>query len=159
MPLLLTGLPVLIASAPAADRLGEGLAAFSAHRDRQAAAAFRSLADENSAIGETMLGVMYASGRLGRRDPATAAAFWWRAASRGYPPAALALARATAQGAGVHRDPKKAFVWALIAGQRGEGEIRREAQRLADLLAARLSPSEKAELTEEASDWRPWPSG
>ena len=159
MPVLSIGLPPIAATAPASDRLNAAISAFNAHRDREAAATFRSLADENSAIGETMLGVMYASGRLGRRDPATAAAFWWRAAARGYPPAALALARATAAGSGVPRDARQAFVWALIAAQRGDGAIQTEARRLADTLGARLSPSDRSELTEKASDWRPWPSG
>jgi TPR repeat protein len=159
MLLQLFGLPLLLATATPSDQLSAAMSAFGTHRDREAAAGFRALAAEDSAIGETMLGVMYASGRVGARDPATAAAFWWRAASRGYPPAALALARAMAQGEGVRRDADQAFVWALIAARRGEGETRVAAQRLAGSLGARLSAARRSDLTEEADGWRPWPSG
>lgn len=157
LPLLIT--PLLVAATHPANRLAAAMEAFASHRDREAAAGFRALTDENSAIAETMLGVMYASGRAGGRDAETAVAYWWRAAARGYAPAQLALARAMEDGAGVARDPRAAFFWATIAGRRGEGPTRSAAQTLARELALRLDARARADLVNAADKWRPWPAG
>ena len=148
-------LPFLLLAASPAERLSAAMAAFDAHHDRAAAAGFRTLSNEDSAIGETMLGVMYASGRIGASDRATAAGFWLRAAMRGYPPAALALARARAQGSGVRRNPQDAYYWALIAARRGEGATRAAAQSLVDTLVTRLSADDRADIAAKARTWRP----
>ncbi|MBV8973435.1 MAG: hypothetical protein JO290_14210, partial [Sphingomonadaceae bacterium] len=84
-------LAALIAAAPASaatapQLLAAGMAAYSARHFDRALADFRSLADRGSAVGETMLGTMYARGEGVRRDPAAAAGYLCRAANRGYAP-------------------------------------------------------------------------
>ncbi len=148
----------LIAASPA-TRLATALDAFGRHHDREAAAELRALAYENSAVAETLLGVMYADGRIGRADPATAAAYWLRAAQRGYPPAQIALARTLADGRGMPRNRAQAYTWALIAARLGEGATRAEASGLAASLRVGLEERDVRDRIARAADWRPWPAG
>ena len=140
---------------PTRASLPEALAAYNAHRDADALVAFRALAFMDSAIAETMLGAMYANGRAGRVDPMTAAAYWLRAAERGYPPGQIALARALAAGRGIAADPGAAYGWALIAAARGEGAAHEEALALAAALRRRLPATEAARRMKIAAEWRP----
>lgn len=141
----------------AATVLDAGFVAYAAGDYAAAHAQFTQLANHGSAIGETMLGTMYARGQGVSVDAATAATYWFRAASRGYAPAQLALARALATGRGVSRDREDAWVWAQLAAARGDAELRAEALRLANVLEAALTPAERAALARRVEGWRPWP--
>ena len=144
----------LIAAAPA-TRLRAVLDAYNRREYAAALSGFRALAFEDSAVAETMLGTMYASGRAGRVDPATAVVYWLRAAKRGYPPAQIALARAFADGRGIGRDVAQAYEWSLIAERRSDGDARTMASALAAQLAPRLSAAEQRTRTVRAFAWRP----
>lgn len=147
---------VLIAASPS-ERLAIAFDAYARHEDRLAAAEFGRLALQDSAIAETMLGSMYAQGRIADApDPAVAAAYWLRAAHRGYPPAQIALARALAEGRGVGRDRGQAYEWALIAARRSDGSACAAATALAARLLTSLAPGEAARLVDRAARWRPW---
>jgi hypothetical protein len=154
---------LLVLAAPAAatpwaqSALDSGLSAYATGDYAAAHAEFTRLANHGSAIGETMLGTMYARGQGVSVDAATAATYWFRAASRGYAPAQLALARALATGRGVSRDREDAWVWAQLAAARGDAELRAEALRLANVLEAALTPAERAALARRVEGWRPWP--
>jgi uncharacterized protein len=137
--------------------LDAGLSAYAAGDYRQAHAQFTTLANHGSAIGETMLGTMYARGQGVDADPATAATYWFRAASRGYAPGQLALARALAAGKGVNRDTDDAWVWAQLAAARGDAELRAEALDFAKRLEVALGPSKRDALSKRVEGWRPWP--
>ncbi len=152
---------LLLAASPvfAADWAAELDAGVAAHRrgDYQAAIqVFKPLAAQGSAIAETMLGVMAANGQGRAADPATAAAWWLRAAQRGYPPAQLALAKAMAAGRGVKADPGAAWVWASLAATAPEKDVAADAAALAAELARHLPPARLAELEAERTRWRPW---
>jgi TPR repeat protein len=131
------------AGAPAAlssDRLMA--AALSAYERRDYPAArshLRLLAGRENATAETLLGTMSANGQGGAKDPAVAAAWFLRAARRGYAPAQLALADAFMRGSGVPADPARARALARAAAQQG--------QPGAAQLAARLGPERYAQLT------------
>ncbi len=150
-------LAVLIAAPVAASDtsrlLDAGAAAYAAGRFPEAFRDFRRLADQGSAIAETMLGTMYDRGQGVARDPAAAAGYVCRAAHRGYPPAQLAFARMLAEGNGVSRDPDAAWQWLRRAAERGDARIVRAAQVEAALLTRAGAPPPP----EKVSDWQPWP--
>ena len=80
-----------------------------------AASNFRKLAARDIASAETLLGIMSARGQGVPRNDAVAAAWFLRAAGRGYAPAQLALAHAFAQGRGVKIDKNRAVALARAA--------------------------------------------
>ena len=149
--------PAIAGATPhdAAASLQAGLDAYAGTDFGSARRALRPLADRGSAIAETLLGVMAARGQGGRSDPATAVAWWLRAANRGYGPAQLALAKALAAGHGVTRDAGEAWVWARLAAAAGNGTAV-EAAALADGLEHGFSAEMQAKLEAERAAWRPW---
>ena len=155
--LLALAAPLSAATPWAQGVLDAGFAAYAAGDYGQAHAQFTKLANHGSAIGETMLGTMYARGQGVAADHATAATYWFRAASRGYAPGQLALARALAAGKGVSRDTDDAWVWAQLAAARGDAALRAEALELANRLELALAPAKVEALTRRVEGWRPWP--
>ena len=139
----------------AATALQSGLDAYAGADFRSARRALRPLADRGSAIAETLMGVMAAKGQGSRADPATAVAWWLRAANRGYGPAQLALAKALATGRGVTQDMGAAWVWARLAVAAGNGTAV-EAAALADGLQRGFSVETLAKLEAQRAAWRPW---
>lgn len=135
------------------------MAAYDAGNYRGSLPAFRGLADQGSAIAETMLGVMYTRGQGVAADPATAAGYWLRAASRGYAPAQLAFARALASGAGVGRDPAAAWLWASLAARGGNIAVAHAASALAAQLGHGFTAVQAAALAKRLAAWRPWLAG
>jgi TPR repeat protein len=133
--------------------LTAGMTAYAAHDFATARRDFLALADDGSAIGETMLGAMYAHGQGVHRDPAAAAAYYCRAAHRGYAPAQLAFAGVLARGDGVMRDRAAALRWTRLAAERGDARVAAAARRAAAAFAAGTDPPD------DVADWRPWPSG
>jgi hypothetical protein len=81
---------------------------------------FRLLAARDVPVAETLLGTMAANGQGGPRDDAEAAAWFLRAARRGYAPAQLALADCFARGRGVAPDPRRAAALARAAAAQGQ---------------------------------------
>lgn len=139
--------------------LDQAMSAYDAGDYRRALPAFRGLADQGSAIGETMLGVMYTRGQGIAADRATAAAYWLRAASRGYAPAQLSFARALASGAGVGRDPEAAWVWASLAARGSDVVVAHAASGLATQLQRGFTAAQTAALAKRLAEWRPWIAG
>ncbi len=151
---------MFLAAAPAVaavpvEALDAGLSAYAARDYGRARGLLRPIADTGSAIAETLMGVMAAKGQGGPVDPATAAAWWLRAANRGYGPAQLALAKALANGRGVARDLGEAWVWARLAASAGNGSAA-EAMVLAERLGAGFGAERLAALEAERAAWRPW---
>jgi TPR repeat protein len=136
--------------------LANGLAAHQRGDYAAAAPRLRQLADQGSAIAETMLGVMAARGEGRRPDAAVAAGWWLRAARRGYAPAQLALAQAMAAGRGVSADAEGAWLWARLASASSEPDVAGPAAELAQTLARGITPARLAELERVRAGWRPW---
>ena len=141
---------------PLAGVLNGAMAAYDTGDYRRARFAFRGLADQGSAIAETMLGVIYAHGQGVSADPATAAGYWLRAASRGYAPAQLAFAHALADGIGVARDPGMAWMWASLAARGGDAAVARQAAALAARLRRGFTAEEAVRMARRLTEWRPW---
>lgn len=139
-----------------AERFERAVAAYEAGRFKAARADFQLLADQGSAIAETMLGTMYAEGRGVKGDPATAAAYFYRAANRGYPPAQLALADAYAEGRGTYRDLPGAYMWARLAQVRGHGATAQAGRTAAAALARRIDDDQRRRADRWVLNWRPW---
>ena len=149
--------PAFAARTPA-ERLQSAVAAYDVGDFRVARKNFKLLADEGSAIGETMLGVIYAEGRGVKSDPATAVAYYYRAANRGYAPAQLALSRAFADGAGASKDVPQAYLWARLAAARGVGDLAQAATTAAARLSRSLAPDQRKKVDAAVRNWRPWAS-
>lgn len=88
--------------------MAEAVAAWRAGDFASAERLLRPLARSGDAAAETLLGVAAARGLTGEPDPAVAAAWYFRAARRGFRPAQLALADAYRRGEGLPRDEAKA---------------------------------------------------
>jgi TPR repeat protein len=114
------------------------------------------LAQDGSAVAETMLGGLYARGLGVPRDQPAAVAFWWRAAQRGYAPAQLALAQALAAGEGVAMAPEAALRWTLIAAQGGDDAVRAAADRLRIDLSRKVGARAASHASARAAAFRPW---
>ncbi len=130
--------PAAAAVVPPDRLLADGLKAF--HRGDYAAAraSFRILAGRDVAAAETLLGTMAVNGQGGPKDAAVGAAWFMRAARRGYAPAQLALADSFAKGRGVAKNPARAMALAKAAAdQQHPGAelwiIQHSAARLASL--------------------------
>lgn len=139
-----------------AERFERAVAAYEAGRFKAARADFQLLADQGSAIAETMLGTMYAEGRGVKGDPATAAAYFYRAANRGYAPAQLALADAYAEGRGTYRDLPGAYMWARLAQVRGHGATAEAGRTSATALSKRIDDDQRRRADRWVLNWRPW---
>lgn len=118
--------------------MARGLSAFNAGDYAGARTHFRLLAHRDNATAETLLGTMTAKGQGSAQNDAVAAAWYLRAARRGYAPAQLALANAFANGKGVPQDRARARVLANAAASQG--------QPGAAQFAARLGPDRYAML-------------
>ncbi len=118
--------------------LARGLAAFNRGDYAAARRDFRVLARRDVPAAETLLGTMTANGQGAAANQAVAAAWFLRAARRGYGPAQLALAGAFAQGRGVPRDPARASALARAAAGQGQPGAAQFAARLEPRRYARL---------------------
>ncbi|MDO9487069.1 MAG: tetratricopeptide repeat protein [Sphingomonadaceae bacterium] len=153
---------LIFATAPAvaapdnAKRFERAVAAYEVGRFKVARAQFQALADQGSAVAETMLGTMYAEGRGVKADPATAAVYFYRAANRGYAPAQLALADAYAKGRGTWPDLPGAYMWARLAQVRGFGATAAAGSATAAELAKRIDEEQRLRADRWVRNWRPW---
>lgn len=156
---ILSGAPIPASAAPqlradpqaatlSTDLLLErGLAAFNRRDYAAANRDFRLLAQRDVPAAETLLGTMAANGQGTPRNDAIAAAWFLRAARRGYGPAQLALAGSFAEGRGVPRNlPRAAELARAAAGQGQPGAAE---------LAARLTPQRYAQLARPITGGRP----
>lgn len=107
--------PQKIVPSPVETELASGLSAFQRGDYPAAHATFRALAAQNVPAAETLLGTMAVKGQGGPKDDAVGAAWFMRAARRGYAPAQLALADSFAKGRGVPKNPERAMALAKAA--------------------------------------------
>jgi hypothetical protein len=156
LPLLLLALTAATSTMTATQRLEVAVAAYERGDYKASRAQLTVLADQGSAIAETLLGTLYHHGRGVKRDPATATAYFYRAAQRGYSPAQLALSSALERGSGTAQDRAAAYFWAQVASTRAGGELRTTAVVQAAALGGRIPATERRDLDQAAARWRPW---
>jgi uncharacterized protein len=158
LPLLLLALTAATSTMTPPQRLEVAVRAYEARDYRIAKTQLTVLADQGSAIAETLLGTLYLHGRGVTADPATATAYFYRAAQRGYAPAQLALSSAYERGSGTAADRAEAYFWAQLAGTRAGGQLQTMAVVQAAALGSRITPGERKTLDQRATRWRPWSS-
>lgn len=132
--------------------------AVSDFRSKQFAPARRQLyqlADLGSAVAETMLGVMYARGLGAPADQASATCYFYRAASRGYGPAQLALANALARGEGTRESKSDAYMWSRLAETHGDDNTAENARRLTIRLRSEIPRDALEQVEKRVESWRP----
>jgi hypothetical protein len=154
---------LLVLANPVADgawasaRLEQAIDAYKSGDYRNARRHFRRLADHGSAVAETMLGFMYRDGKGVAVKPGVAAAYFYRSARRGYGPAMVALSDCYARGAGVGRNERQAYFWAVLATRGGDRSAESEGHARAGQLRGRLTARELADVEKEVSMWQPRP--
>ncbi len=151
------------ASATGAERdLSTHLAAVSAEKARSDTpygqedfAAWLPRALAGDPVAAYRLGRIYACCE-GRQEDLTEAAHWFRkAAEAGHTPAQLGLATLYGKGLGVDQDYVQSYAWFAVAAEnRDSGLARDQALELRDMMAAFLSPEQRAEAERLAAEWR-----
>ena len=101
------------------------------------------------------LGQVYVRG-AGRKEDLIEAAHWFRkAAEAGHAPAQLGLATLYGKGKGVAQDYVQSYVWfAVAADNREYGLARDQALELRNMMAAFLTPEQRAEAERLAAEWQ-----
>lgn len=140
------------------------LAQARSHQERASAVLWiRSAADQNLAIAQDRLGWMYLNGRALPQDTSQALKWIRRAANRGAPAAQLQLGQLYAVGALVPVDKSEAYYWYSIAAKPVRSDVtifniravRFFARDRAQLLAASLTPAQRAAVGRRVSAWMP----
>ena len=98
---------------------------------------------------------VYARGTGPGEDLGEAAHWFRKAAEAGHAPAQLGLARLYGKGQGVPLDYVQSYVWFSAAAENREyGMARDQALELRDMMAAFLTPDQRAEAERLAAEWR-----
>lgn len=110
---------------------------------------------EGDARAAFELGAAFAHGAGRAEDYAEAARWYRKAAERGNPRAQHDLAVLYGKGLGVPQDYVRAYVWFdLAAAGFGHGRRRERAIELRDMMAAFMTPAERAEAERLAQAWQ-----
>ena len=121
----------------------------------EAAQWYRKAAEQGYAKAQSNLGRLYAGGHGVGRDDAVAANWYRKAAIQGLADAQYNIGKRYYDGAGVPRDNVLAHSWASIAAANSTGMIRQSADKLRDLVTARMEPGEISEAQRLAREWKP----
>jgi hypothetical protein len=101
------------------------------------------------------LGVMLRDGLGGTADASSASAWFEEAAELNHAPAQRALAQMYFKGAGVARDPERAFIWASIAARSLEAAEKAEMEQMRDALQKELQPQQLGRAEHVITAWKP----
>lgn len=101
------------------------------------------------------LAVMLRDGVGGKPDTSAALPWFEKAAEQGHGEAALALARMYFNGAGVRRNPERAFIWSSIAAARLSGQTQKDAEQMRDAAQGQLDPQQLAKAGNLLKNWKP----
>jgi TPR repeat protein len=101
------------------------------------------------------LAVMLRDGVGGNTDGSGAASWFEEAAEAGHAQSQRALAQMYFKGAGVSRDPERAFIWSSIAARSLEGAEKEAMERIHDLAQKELKPQQLARAGIVVSAWKP----
>jgi TPR repeat protein len=124
----------------------------------QAAQWYRRAADQGNARAQTQLGGLYDSGRGVPQDYTQAMQWYRRAAEQGSAEGQYNLGTLYTQGRGLPQDYAQAYGWFdLAAAHLPPGANREKAIRARDLLAARLTPAQLADVQARTRTWQPKP--
>ncbi len=100
-----------------AETLGDGMAAYDQGDYVEALAIWRPLAEQDDAVAQSLIAMIYELGEGVPRQPKLAARWYERAAKAGHPPSQFQLGRLFRDGVGVKRDVVESFVWFSLAAE------------------------------------------
>ncbi len=119
--------------------------------DKEAARWFRLSAEQGNATGQFNLGIMYYMGK-GVPEDIEEAARWFRlAAEQGKAEAQANLGTMNYLGEGVLQDDVLSHMWLSLAASQGD----KDASRLRERLAEKMTPAQIAEAEKLAREWKP----
>ena len=126
----------------------------------EAARWFQRAGDQGIALAQFSLGMMYYEGKGVSQNYLEAARWLQRAANQGFGPAQAVVGAMYARAQGVPQDYVQAYMWLNLAavGETYGAEMREIDAAVAetrDIVAARLSPAQRAQAEEMARNWRP----
>jgi TPR repeat protein len=116
---------------------------------------FRMAADQGYANAQFNLGVMYHRGQGVPESYSEAVRWYQMAAAQGDAKAQHNLGMMYVRGQGVTQDDVQAYMWLNLAAARSDGELRRDSAKLREVVAARLTPDQRARGQELARNWQP----
>ncbi len=142
---------VVLVAAPAWADFKAGKEAYDRGDYATASKEFRVLAEQGDAPAQTILGVMYATGRGVPQDDAEAVRWYRRAAAQGDADAQFNLGVMYVDGQGVPQDYVQAHMWVNLAAAQGM----EDARKARDILAKQMTPAQIAEAQRLAREWKP----
>jgi TPR repeat protein len=119
----------------------------------------RQDAEQGNSLAQYLLGVVYSKGEGVPQDFAEAVKWLRRAADQGVVPAQFFLGGMYAMGEGVPADIVRAHMWFNLAGAHTAQEHTqvRDAQKMRDMIARKMTPAQIAEAQKLAREWKPQP--
>jgi uncharacterized protein len=123
--------------------------------DAEALKWLRLAAAQGEAEAQHNLGNLYAEGRGVPQDYAEASKWFQLAAAQGHAWAQAILGGMYASGEGIPQDYVQAYKWFyLAAATLTEKQVRDEAAKRRDIVAARMTPAQLAEAQKLAREWK-----
>jgi len=132
---------------------------YAAYRNSDYAAAmnyWRPLAEQNNAVAQVNLGLMYRKGLGVPQDNMQALVWYRKAADQGNDIAQLRLSLMYEGGLGAPQDYVQARMWANIAASLvPDAKYRATAVLFRDFLVTKMTPAQIAEAQRLATEWKP----
>jgi uncharacterized protein len=113
------------------------------------------LAQRGDAHWQTVLGLMYATGRNVPQNFEYAVDWYHHAAEQGEPTAQYLLGLMYDKGQGVAQDEILADKWLILAAAKARGRQREYYARVRDAVAFKLTPEQIAKAQNLAVEWKP----
>jgi tetratricopeptide (TPR) repeat protein len=118
-----------------------------AETDADMAHRYLRAAERNDVTAQAYVGALYSAGIGLTQSDRDAFRWFLRAAEQGHSQAQIIVAEMYAIGKGVAKSNTNAYHWATRASQIGDSNVRSSAKQLLDILASRMSASERTEAT------------
>jgi tetratricopeptide (TPR) repeat protein len=118
---------------------------FAAPADTEMANSYLRAAESGDPMSQLYVAALFSAGVGFQQSDREAFRWFLRAAEQGQPQAQVVVATLYAIGKGTNKDNKNAYRWAFAAANSSDSNIRSGASQLMDVLAGRISASERAE--------------
>lgn len=149
----------LLAATPAHADFSEGERAYSLRNYAQAIAVFRPLIEQGHAGAEMMTGLMYLQGDGYPRNPAVAAVWLYKAATKNNHEAQLVLGSQRLYGHGIRQDLIDALMWLTLAESSTNPGVVGQAAVFRGEAEKQMTSRQIEIATQRAAAFRPWRDG
>ncbi|MEQ8248701.1 MAG: hypothetical protein RID42_13580 [Alphaproteobacteria bacterium] len=137
----------------------QGEQAYSLRQFTRAIEEFKPLLERGHSGAEMMTGLMYLQGDGYPRNPAKAAVWLYKAATKGDHSAQLVFGSQRLYGHGVNRDLVDAFKWLTLAASSENAGVVQQAIVFRDAAQASMTSQEIEAARKSAARFRPWRDG